>query len=151
MESHKEIPIRKFAVCTTFNEKGYYKYGQRMIQSFLTNWPTEVILYVYAEDVEVKEFAENLIVLDSHKTNPQLVNFKQRWKDVPKANGDIASISQLSRRSDAKKNFKWDAVKFSNKVYSVFKCANEADVSALLWMDADMFCHSPITFEEIKN
>ena len=151
MESHKEIPIRKFAVCTTFNEKGYYKYGQRMIQSFLTNWPTEVILYVYAEDVEVKEFAENLIVLDSHKTNPQLVNFKQRWKDVPKANGDISSISQLFRRSDAKKNFKWDAVKFSNKVYSVFKCANEADVSALLWMDADMFCHSPITFEEIKN
>jgi len=151
MESYKAVPIRKFAVCTTFNEKGYYKYGQRMIQSFLTNWPKDVTLYVYAEDVVVKEFAENLIVFDSHKTNAPLVDFKQRWKDVPKANGDISSIPQLAGRKDAHKQFRWDAVRFSNKVYSVFKCANETTASALLWMDADMYCHSPISIDELDN
>ncbi len=150
MESHKEVPVRKFAVCTTFNEKGYHKYGQRMIQSFLANWPKEVILYVYAEDVEVAEFAENLVVFDSHKTNPPLMEFKQRWKDVPKANGDISSIPHLAGRRDAHKQFRWDAVRFSNKVYSVFKCAKESNVSALLWMDADMYCHSPITLQELE-
>jgi hypothetical protein len=151
MESHKEIPIRKFAVCTTFNEKGYHKYGKRMIQSFLANWPKQVTLYIYAEDVEVSEFAENLIVFDSHKTNQPLVEFKQQWKNVPKANGDISSIPHLAGRKDAHKQFRWDAVRFSNKVYSVFKCAQETDASVLLWMDADMYCHSPVSMQELEN
>jgi hypothetical protein len=142
---------RKFAVCTTFNEKGYKTYGRRMINSFLESWPTEVELHVYAEDCVVDISAKNLFVYDSHQVNNELVAFKNQWKLEPKANGDVRSIPHLASRRDAHKPFRWDAVRFSNKVYSIFKCAKDIKADALLWMDADMFCHSPITYAELSN
>lgn len=142
---------RKFAVCTTFHEVGYRVYGKRMIESFLLNWPRNVELHVYAEGVEVLETAPNLFVYDSHKINDELVEFKNKWKSVPKANGDVRDIPLLSSRRDSHKSFKWDAIRFSNKVYSIFKCASTTDADALLWMDADMFCHSPITTEKLEE
>jgi hypothetical protein len=42
--------MQKKAVVTTFNKSGYDKYGSRMIQSFIQNWPADITLYVYAED-----------------------------------------------------------------------------------------------------
>ena len=142
---------RKIAVCTTFNEKGYRVYGKRMIESFLLNWPSTVELHVYAENVEVLEHAPNLFVYDSHAVNEGLVKFKNTWQHVPKAIGDIRSIPHLASRRDAHKPFRWDAVRFSNKVYSIFKCAKTVDADVLLWMDADMFCHSPITTEKLEQ
>jgi len=152
MESYEELCMtRKFAVCTTFNGHGYKKYGKRMIQSFIQNWPSDVDLIVYAEDCQVEEIAKNLYVFDSHNSIPELLTFKQKWKDVPKANGDISSIPHLAGRKDAHKPFRWDAVRFSNKVYSVWKSSKITSAEALLWMDADMFCHSPITLEKINQ
>jgi hypothetical protein len=54
----------KYTVITTFNEAGYKQYGQRMIQTFLQNWPAEVTLVVYAEDCTVEETAPNLVIRD---------------------------------------------------------------------------------------
>ena len=42
--------MTKFAVVTTFHEAGYTKYARRMIDTFLANWPREVMLYAYAQD-----------------------------------------------------------------------------------------------------
>ena len=42
---------RKFAVVTTFNESGYNKYGRKMIETYVKNWPKEVTLYLYPEKV----------------------------------------------------------------------------------------------------
>lgn len=142
---------RKFAVCTTFHAKGYKTYGRRMIESFLAEWPSSVELHVYAEDCHVDITAPNLFIYDSHGVNADLVRFKEHWKSEPKANGDIRSIPHLASRKDAHKPFRWDAVRFSNKVYSIFKCAQDTDADALLWMDADMFCHSPITIEKLEE
>lgn len=143
--------MRKFAVCTTFHEKGYKTYGRRMINSFLETWPNDVELHVYAEDCTVDIAAKNLFVYDSHQVNSKLVEFKDKWKNEPKANGDVRSIPHLASRKDAHKPFRWDAIRFSNKVYSVFKCAETTSADALLWMDADMFCHSPITLEKLEQ
>lgn len=141
----------KYAVVTTFHAKGYDQYAQKFIQTFLTMWPTEVTLYAYAEDCKVKESGSNLLVLDLHKSSNELVNFKNKWKNVPKANGDISHDPIRSRRRDARKGFKWDAVRFSHKVYSIFHCAKNSDADILLWMDADMVCHSPITLDQIEK
>ena len=54
--------MTKKAVVTTFNQSGYNKYGSRMIQSFIQNWPTDIILYVYAEDWTVLDRDGNLAV-----------------------------------------------------------------------------------------
>lgn len=140
-----------FTVVTTFNQAGYEQYGQRMINTFLQNWPEQVILIAYAEDCEVKESATNLIVRDLHAESPDLVAFKKKWKNVPKANGDVSADPIRSRRKDAGKGFKWHAVRFSHKVYAIFDCAKKSNSDILFWMDADTVCHSPITMEQLES
>jgi len=144
--------MRKFIVVTTFNQKGLKQYGQRMIDSFLDAWPKQVKLYVYAEDCNPIIRDHNRIELfDSHTSVPDLVAFKTQWKSVPKANGDVSSVPHLAKRRDSWKDFKWDAVRFSHKVYSIFHAAKNTDADVLIWMDADMFCHSHITIEKLNN
>lgn len=134
-----------YTVITTFNESGYNQYARRMIDTFLTNWPKEVQLSVYTENCQVAQVAENLTVHDLIQSSPSLVEFKTRWQGVPKANGDVTTDPVRSRRKDSGKGFKWDAVRFSHKVYSLFHAAKHATSEWLIWMDADMVCHSPIT------
>lgn len=139
------------SVITTFNQTGYDKYAQKMIQTFLATWPAEVTLYAYAENCTVIESAENLIVVDLHTASPALVAFKDKWKNIPKANGDISSDTTRSIRLDSKKSFKWDAVRFSHKVYAILHCAKNAHTDWLLWMDADTICHSSITIDRLAE
>ena len=140
-----------YTVVTTFHQAGYELYGKRMIESFLKNWPASVKLYVYAENCTVTESAPNLSVFNLETASPELVEFKQTWKDVPKANGDVSADPVRSKRKDAGKGFKWDAVRFSHKVYSIFHAAKNTDSDYLIWMDADMVCHSPIAQEDIDR
>ncbi len=143
--------MRKFAVITTFHQKGLEQYGQRMIDSFVKEWPAEVTLYVYAEDCNPIITAPNVVVRDLHSSSKPLVDFKNRWRGVPKANGDVSKDPVRSKRKDAGKGFKWDAVRFAHKVYSIFHCAENTDADVLIWMDADMFCHSPITVTTLDS
>jgi hypothetical protein len=142
---------RKFSVVTTFHAKGYEQYGKRMIQTFIKNWPKEVTLYVYAENCNVTESAPNVVVRDLIQSSVDLVKFKDTWKNVPKANGDISGVPRLAARKDSHKPFKWDAVRFAHKVYSIFHCAKNCDADVLMWMDADMVCHSPITLTVLNR
>jgi len=150
MASNQGIHMRKFAVVTTFNKNGMELYGQRMIDSFVKCWPSEVDLYVYAEKcIPIAGSNGNVKIInaDTHLTDLQV--FKEKWKGVPKANGVCPWPARRPR--DHHKGFKWDAVKFSNKVYSIFHCAEISDADVLIWMDADTVCHSKIDTEMISN
>ena len=140
----------KYTVITTFNDDGYKKYGQRMIQTFLQNWPKSVSLVVYAENCSVTESADNLTVIDISEVEA-LSAFKRQWQGVPKANGDISGDLVRAKRKDAGKGFKWDAVRFAHKVYSVFHCAKNTTTDWLIWMDADTVCHSPIAIADLDR
>jgi hypothetical protein len=143
--------LMRYCVVTTFNAAGYEKYGHRMIQTFLQNWPAEVDLIVYAENCVVTESAANLAVHDLEAASPELVAFKAQWRDVPKANGDVSADPARARRKDSGKGFKWDAVRFAHKVYSIFHCAKHTQTDWLLWMDADTVCHSPVTIKDLDR
>jgi hypothetical protein len=134
----------KYTVVTTFNADGYNTYGRRMIQTFLQTWPQDIQLKVYAEGCRVTETAPNLQVLDLEAVSPELVTFKNTWRNVPKANGDLGPGSE-------RKAYKWQAVRFSHKVYAIFHAAKHAETEWLIWMDADMVCHSPITTQRIAE
>lgn len=140
----------KYTVITTFNDSGYKQYGQRMIQTFLKTWPAEVTLVVYAENCTVAESAPNLVVHDLAIVDA-LTTFKTVWQGVPKANGDVTADPVRSRRKDAGKGFKWDAVRFAHKVYSIFHCARSVGTDWLIWMDADTVCHSAITIADLQR
>lgn len=141
----------KIAVVTTFHEQGMKEYGQRMIDTFCRNWPEEVSLYVYPEKcIPSVENTTRVTLTDLDSVEP-LANFKRKWKDVPKANGDVSADPVRSRRKDAGKGFKWHAIRFAHKVYSIFDCARKIDADFLLWMDADTVCHSKITIEDLHR
>jgi hypothetical protein len=134
----------KYTVITTFHDAGYKQYASRMIDTFLQTWPQNVLLKVYAENCDVLQRASNLEIFDLESTCPDLKAFKERWRDVPKANGDISGIGELSQRKDSHKSFKWDAIRFAHKVYAVFHAVKNATTPWVIWMDADMVCHSPV-------
>lgn len=142
---------QKFSVVTTFHQQGQQLYGNRMIDTFLTAWPSSVDLWVYAEDCTVLQCADNLHVMDLVAASPELATFKRRWKDVPMANGDVSHDPVRSQRKDAGKGFKWDAVRFAHKVYSIFHCAKHTQSDWLIWMDADTVCHSPLTLDFLNK
>jgi hypothetical protein len=143
--------LMKYTVVTTFNADGYKTYGSRMIDTFLSTWPQQVDLVVYTENCTVGQSAANLQIRDLEQSSGELQAFKQQWRGVPRANGDISADPVRSRRRDAAKPFKWDAVRFAHKVYSIFHCAKNTTADVLIWMDADTVCHSPISTEDLSR
>ena len=141
----------KYAVVTTFHEKGLQEYGQRMIDTFCKNWPKEVILNIYPELCDPIVKNHDHVKLTRLEEVEELMTFKNTWKNVPKANGDVSADPVRSKRKDAGKGFKWDAIRFAHKVYAIFHCARHIDADILIWMDADTICHSPITVETIRR
>ena len=141
----------KIAVVTTFHEEGLRKYGQRMINTFCENWPAEVKLHIYPESCNPAIRDHSHVTLKRLEEIPELMAFKERWKTVPKANGDVSADPVRSRRKDSGKGFKWHAVRFAHKVYAIFHCAQETDADILIWMDADTICHSPITVQDLHR
>ena len=146
--SHMETTM-KISVVTTFHEAGLTEYGQRMIDSFCKNWPEEVTLHIYPESCNPAISNHNHVTLKRLEEIPELMAFKEKWKNVPKANGDVSADPVRSRRKDSGKGFKWHAVRFAHKVYAIFDCAKETDADVLVWMDADTICHSPITMQNL--
>jgi hypothetical protein len=146
-----EDDAMKISVVTTFHEAGLRKYGQRMIDTFIEHWPKEVTLHLYPEECNPQVPDHSRITLKRLEELPDLQAFKNTWRNVPKANGDVSNDPVRSKRRDAGKGFKWDAIRFAHKVYAIFHCAKETDADVLLWMDADTICHSPISYETLKS
>jgi hypothetical protein len=123
-----------------------------MIDTFCKNWPKEVTLQLYPEKCNPKVSDHSRITLTDMDTGvPELKNFKDRWKNVPYANGDISSFPRLANHKHKHKPFKWDAIRFAHKVYAIFHAAKETDADILIWMDADTVCHSPISLEDLEK
>ena len=141
----------KIAVVTTFHEKGLKDYGQKMINSFCENWPEEITLHIYPELCNPAIKNHNHVTLKRLEEVSELMAFKEKWKNVPKANGDVSQDPVRSKRKDAGKGFKWHAVRFAHKVYAIFDCARSCDADILVWMDADTICHSPITMQALYS
>ena len=134
---------------TTFHEPGLKQYGQRFIDSFSKQVDPQIKLIVYAEKCHPISNDPRIEIRDADNTLPDLQTFKRTWKDVPKANGKCPWPARRPR--DNHKEFKWDAVRFANKVYAVFETAKDPNIDILVWMDADTFVHSPITYTEFRN
>jgi hypothetical protein len=141
----------KIAVVTTFHEEGLKKYAQKMIDGFCTTWPKEVTLHIYPEKCNPAIRDHSHVTLTDLDSVAALTAFKEQWKNVPKANGDVTKDPVRSKRKDSGKGFKWHAVRFAHKVYAIFDCAKTTDADILIWMDADTVCHSPVTMQDLER
>lgn len=132
-------------VVTTFHNKGLKEYGQRFLDSFAKNVDKKIKMWVYAEDCSpVNPDPEQIKIIDAGQLS-KLSAFKNKWRDDPKANGVCPWPENRPR--DHHKQFKWDAVRFANKVYAVFD-ACEKNTNWVVWMDADTVVHAPWSYSE---
>ena len=140
-----------FSVVTTFHREGLQQYAQRMIDTFCENWPSEVHLYLYPEQCMPQIPPRPNLTYTPLESVREWCDFKRIWQHEPRANGDISRDPVRSLRRDSEKRFKWDAIRFCHKVYAIFDCARQAKTEWLLWMDADMVCHSRITVADLSR
>jgi len=133
----------KYTVITTFHDQGLKQYGQRMIDAFDRYWPKSVDLVVYAENCQPGSPSDRVKIVDLLAQSPDLVSFKQRWGNDPMANGLVAKDTGVSFRDNA---FKWDAVKFSHKVFAVIHACSCVDSDWIIWLDADT-----VTFRDVPD
>jgi len=141
--------MQSISFVSTFHAPVLNLYGQRFVDSFSKNVDSEIKLFLYAEDCVPVVNDDRIVVLDQKQTLPKLVAFKKRWKDVPKANGVCPPDIRARRPRDWHKEFKWNAVRFANKVYAVFDAAERCDTDWIVWLDADTYVHSPATEEDL--
>lgn len=134
---------------TTFHPEGFSLYGERFLKSFAQHVDKRIKLIVYAENCNPDNPDPSRIeILNQENALPKLVAFKKRWKNVPKANGIPPDDIKRRRPRDWDKAFKWDAVRFANKVYAVFDAAERTKKDWLVWIDADTFVHSDWSYEQ---
>jgi len=138
--------MKDITVVTTFHKPGLDLYGQRFLNSFAERVDDRIRMLVYAENCKPHNpCPKQITVLSAEEHLPKLQAFKEKWGDVPKANGKCPFPKKRPR--DYHKEFKWDAVRFANKVYAVFD-ACERSQDWCVWMDADQFVHSDWAYED---
>lgn len=140
--------MKKITVVTTFHQEGLDLYAQRFLNSFADRVDKKIKLLAYAENCKpVNPDSSQITVINAVELG-KLAEFKQRWQNVPKANGVCPFPERRPR--DYHKGFKWDAVRFANKVYAVLD-ACERSQGWCVWMDADMYVHNNWTHKEFAN
>jgi hypothetical protein len=150
METPKTMG-KKITVVTTFHPEGMTTYGQKFLDSFARNVDKRIELIVYAENCKPNNpDPTRITILDQVETLPKLAAFKEKWKNDSKANGIPPDDIKARRPRDWHKEFKWDAIRFANKVYAVFD-ACERSKDWCVWMDADSIIHSPWSYEEFSS
>jgi len=86
-------------VLTTFHKEGLDLYGQRFLDSFAKRVDKRIKLLVYAEDCDpVNPDPEQITIYNAKEELSLLQQFKERWKNDPKANG----IPQMILKQDAR-------------------------------------------------
>ena len=137
----------KYTVITSFHDEGLKQYGQRMVNTFESNWPAEVDLIVCAENCQPKITRPNTQVYDLLEVSANCRAFVERHRNNPLAHGQAGP----SGAWDPKKAFRWNAVRFAYKVFSVALCANNISSGWMIWIDADTHTHSPVPLQWLEK
>ena len=144
--------MKQITVVTTFHKPGLDLYGQRFLDSFAERVDKRIKLIVYAEACDpINPDPEQITILDAQEALPKLNSFKEQWKGVPKANGIPPDDIKRRRPRDWHKEFKWHAVRFSNKVYAVFDACAKRLGTWIVWMDADSYIHSDWSYNNFEK
>lgn len=138
----------QITVVTSFSPAGYKLYGQRSIETFLRFWPSSVDLVVYYEGaenalpgvagVDLLETEPCRTFLERHAGNRFASGRQQRPSDIWKGNAVAAGY-----------NYRFDAYKFSRKVFAIAHAARTRE-GRLFWIDGDTETIAPVDLRVIS-
>lgn len=139
----------KYTVITTFHQAGLELYGQKMIDTFERYWPDNVNLVVYAENCNPQFSKPNVEITQLLEVSKECRRFVKRHRNNPEAHGGLGPHNQ--GKWSEKKSFKWHAVRFCYKVFSVHHAVNNIDSDWIIWLDADSCTHSAVTLNWLQK
>jgi hypothetical protein len=135
----------KIAVCTTFPNNQWDVCAAEMLASFKAYWPQDIKLFIQVDEQSEDSFNElnNNIVRTVGEDRCFIASafddeqkaFIDRWKDLKAP------------------NYRFEVVKFSNKVFALEKCADALKDThdILIWLDADVITKRTIDLEWLKD
>ena len=151
--------MRRFAVVTTCHAAGYPLYGQRMAATFAEFWPADVPLLFYSEGFTADPIPGRLVERDLLASSPELVAFKARHADNPRAHGlrkpfrrlRLGPLDMPLPLRTRKASYRWNAVRFAHKSFAIFHAARQTDADVLIWIDADTLFFAPVDQAELEQ
>jgi len=121
---------------TSFSPKGYELYGKRFLESFVRNWPCDVVVYYE----ELPDFQHENVIY-----KPIMSVFGM------KAFLAYCDINPIFRgRTPLGYNYNLDARKFSFKVFAQLDALKNNE-GKIIWLDADSVMKKPVTKEFIDS
>lgn len=136
-------------VVSSCSLKGWAEYGERFVTSFNEHWPKDVALYFVSEDAF--DFNANggreVHVLSLWDYGPAR-RFLTKYQDSKAVHGDAAAPRPSNCtprwRGNSGYNFRYDAYKFSKKVFAIGQVMWRVKRGKLFWIDADVVTFAPV-------
>lgn len=149
----------KIKLITSYKPGTWDTFAKRGIDSMVANLPHEIDIFLYCEEAKPKDVDKKIQCIDLNTSEPALINFKNKYKNDPVANGKLTNLPNGVRRSNNlkgldkdKESFLWDAVRFSNKVFCIINAIrNSNDYDYVLWLDADTYTFKPVPISLFKD
>ena len=118
-------------VITTFSIDGYELYGQRMVNTWLQYWPSDIQLTVYTEGFNLVEKDPRLKEIDINEACPELKIFKER------------SQSFIDPKNKKTKSRVAKAIRWSHKIYAMSHALSQS-CDYLMFFDGDTYSKAPV-------
>jgi len=140
---------------TTFNEELYDEYAKNFLETFIEKSDKSIRLNIFYDgnfDEIKKKYALNIDKIRFFEfQSKEWNNFYRKFGHLTDANGYrfkcVDGIDKLEGPS-----YRWRAVKFSFKVFSVYLASKIEDISSdIVWIDADNVCINNFNEENIKQ
>lgn len=138
--------MKRINAVTCYSLQGWRETGALLVNGFIKNWPADTYLTVYVDDpIPKKDLIRDERVKYQILNQKDLLEFKRRHANNPEANG-------LGKHNiKGGKNYRYDAVRFSHKVFALFQFLEENETDFLIWLDGDSRTHSPVTIPNIES
>lgn len=119
LATHEKIHMKKIAVITSFNSHYYDLIGKFCVGSFIKNWPADIKLTCYVEEMSIEQH-NKINQIDFSELPPTYFEFMEsKYKNRVKT--------------------------FAKKGYSIIHAMENLDCDLLIWIDSDVVTHTPVT------
>jgi hypothetical protein len=123
-----------------------------MVQTYLNN-VRDVPLFVIAEGpIKLSALPETDGSLTLVTESARAIEFRRRFSKLNEANGFKIIRRGADSPPELIKNYRWDAVRFSHKVFAVELASTLPqclDADVLFWIDADVITRRPLTSQDL--
>ena len=133
--------MTQYTIVTSLNKTYLNDTSKTNLESWIKCLPEGTTVVAYSE--EDLRYKNNAITFrDLYAEAPQLVEFKEKYKNDPMYNGKIGTSLEGTTKA-----FKWKGIKFAHKTYAIFSESKKVTNGWLIWIDSDVLMHESITEE----